>query len=141
MNRPLVQGAGLPLTPLCLAVIEGEPLDYRPDLLQRAVVESTDAHRTCAGWSTTPHGIEENRTLDVVRDGDEYRERRPREDRHGTLQFGPGPVGGFVRFVLDPDRIQRGRSAAPEVARAFRFADRVLGTGFGELDVAIDVRR
>ena len=140
MNRPLVQGAGLPLTPLCLAVIEGEPLDYRPDLLQRAVVESTDAHRTCAGWSTTPHGIEENQTLDVVRDGDEYRERRPREDRHGALQFGPSPVGGFVRFVLDPERIQRGRSAAPEVARAFRFADRVLGTDFGEFDVAIDVR-
>ena len=79
MKRPLVQGAGLPLTPLCLAVTEGERLDYRPDLLQRAVVESTDAHRTCAGWSTTPLGIEENRTLDVVRDRDEYRERRAGE--------------------------------------------------------------
>ncbi len=141
MKRPLVQGSGLPLTPLCLAVTEGERLDYRPDLLQRAVVESTDAHRTCAGWSTTTHGIEENRTLDVVRDGDEYRERRPGEDPHGTLQFGAGPGGGFVRFVLDPERIERGRSAAPEVARAFRFADRALGTDFGELDVANDVRR
>ena len=45
--------------------------------------------------------------MDVVRDGDEYRERRPGEDRHGTLQVGPGPVGGFVRFVLDPERIER----------------------------------
>lgn len=141
MKRPLVQGAGLPLTPLCLAVTEGERLDYRPDLLQRAVVESTDAHRTCAGWSTTPLGIEENRTLDVVRDRDEYRERRAGEDRHGTLQVGPGPVGGFVRFVLEPERIERGRSAAPEVVRAFRFVDRALGTDFGELDVANDVRR
>ena len=141
MKQPLVQGSGLPLTPLCLAVIEGERLDYRPDLLQRAVVESTDEHRTCAGWSTTTHGIEETRTLAVVRDGDKYRERRPGEDRHGTLQFGAGPVGGFVRFVLDPERIERGRSAAPEIARAFRFADRALGTDFGELEVANDARR
>ena len=140
MGRPLAQG-GLPLIPLCLAVTEGERLDYRPDLLERAVVESTDAHRTCAGWSATRIGIEENRTLDVVRDGDEYRESQPGEDRHGTLQVGPGPVGGFVRFVLDPERIERGRSAAPEVVRAFRFADHALGTDFGEFAVAIDVRR
>ena len=140
MGRPLAQG-GLPLIPLCLAVTEGERLDYRPDLLERSVVESTDTHRTCAGWSVTQIGIEENRTLDVVRDGDEYRESRPGEDRDGTLQVGPGPVGGFVRFVLDPERIERGHSAAPEVVRAFRFADRALGTDFGEFDVATDVRR
>ena len=79
--------------------------------------------------------------MDVVRDGEEFRESRPGEGRHGTLQVGPGPVGGFVRFVLDPGRIERGRSAAPEVVRAFRFADRALGTDFGEFDVAIDVRR
>ena len=36
MGRPLAQG-GLPLTPLCLAVTEGEQLDYRPDLLEQAV--------------------------------------------------------------------------------------------------------
>ena len=140
MGRPLAQG-GLPLIPLCLAVTEGERLDYRPDLLERAVVESTDTHRTCAGWFATRISIEENRTLDVVRDGDEYRESRPGEDRDGTLQVGPGPVGGFIRFVLDPERIERGRSAAPEVVRAFRFADRALGTDFGEFDVAIDLRR
>ncbi len=140
MGRPLAQG-GLPLAPLCLAVTEGERLDYRPDLLEQAVVESTDAYRTCAGWSATPLRIEETRTLDVVRDGDAYRERQPGEDRHGTLQVGPGPVGGFVRFVLDPERTERGGSAAPEVVRAFRFADRVVGTDFGEFDVAIDVRR
>lgn len=79
--------------------------------------------------------------FDVVRDGEEYRECLPGEERHGTLQAGPGPVGGFVRFVLEPERIELGRSAAPEVVRAFRFADRALGTDFGELDVASDVRR
>ena len=38
MGRPLAQGTGLPLTPLCLAVTEGERLDYGPDLLAQAVV-------------------------------------------------------------------------------------------------------
>ena len=141
MGRPLAQGNDLPLTPLCLAVTEGERLDYRPNLLEQAVVESTDAHRTCMGWSVTRLRIEENRTLNVVRDGEEYRECLPGEGPHGTLQAGPGPVGGFVRFLLEPGRIELGRSAAPEVVRAFRFADRALGTGFGEFDVASDVRR
>lgn len=69
--------------------------------------------------------------LEVVRDGEEYRECLSREEPHVTLQAGPGPVGGFVRFVLEPGRIELGRSAAPEVVRAFRFADRALGTDFG----------
>ena len=141
MGRPLAQGNDLPLTPLCLAVTAGERLDYRPNLLEEAVVASADAHRTCMGWSVTPLRIGENRMLDVVRDGEEYRECLPGEEPHGTLQAGPGPVGGFVRFVLQPDRIELGRSAAPEVVRAFRFADRALGTDFGEFDVASDVRR
>ena len=140
LRRPMAQ-SGLPLTPMCQAVSQGERLDYRPSLLEQAVIESTDVHRTCAGWSATRLRIEQSLTLDVVRDGDDYREPRPGEDRHGNLQVGPGPVGGFVRFVLDPERIERGRSAALEVVRAFRFADRALGTDFGEFDVAIDVRR
>ena len=137
---PLARGAGLPLTPLCLAVIEGERLDYRPDLLEQAIVESADAHRTCAGWSVTPTKFDENLTLNVVRDGDEYREIRPGEAPHGTVQVGPSSVGGFLRFTLRPERVERGLSAAPEVVRAFRFTDRALGTDFGEFEVARNVR-
>ena len=136
---PLVQ-ARLPVMPLCLAVIQGEPLDYRPDLLERGMVESADGHRTCAGWSVTSTKIEENRTLDVVRDGDEYRESRSGEAPHGTMEVGPSSMGGFVRFVLRRERIEPGPSAAPEVVRAFRFTDRALGTDFGEFEVARNVR-
>ena len=138
---PLAAGLpDLPLAPLCLAVTQGEKLDYRPDLLERAVVESADAHRTCAGWSVTGTAFDDSGLLEVVRDGDEYREAASGEEPHGTFQFGPSVMGGFVRFVLYPAQIQRGSSAAPEVVRALRFADRALGTDFGELDAARNLR-
>lgn len=137
---PLAHGLDLPLSPLCLAVAEGERLDYRPDLLERAIVESADTHRTCAGWSVTPRRFDANRTLEVLRDGAEYRERLSGEDHDGAIRAGPGAAGGFLRFTLRPERIERGPSAAPEVVRAFRFCDRVLGTEFGKFEVARDVR-
>ena len=130
----------LPLAPLCLAITQGETLDYRPDLLERAVVEAADAHRTCAGWSVTPRAFDDSGTLDVVRDGDEYRKRRAGEEPLGTIQYGPSGVGGFLRFVGKQAATQRGSSAAPEVIRALRFADRTLGTEFGELEAARNLR-
>ena len=137
---PLAEGLGLPMTPLRLAITQGEQLDYRPDLLERAILESADARRTCAGWSVTSRTFEENQVLDVVRDGDEYRKSRRGEERHGIVQTGPGSAGGFLRFVLSPERIENGPSVATEVLRALRFSDRVLGTDFGEFEVASNVR-
>lgn len=138
---PLAAGLpDIPLAPLCLAIIQGEQLDYRPDLLERAVVKSADAHRTCAGWTVTPTAFDLSGVLEVVRDGDEYRESRSGEEPDGTFQFGPSVMGGFVRFVLHPSRIQHGSSAAPEVVRALRFADRELRTDFGELGAAKNLR-
>lgn len=138
---PLAAGLPyLPLAPLCLAVIQGENLDYRADLLERAVLESADAHRTCAGWTVTETTFDDSGMLEVVRDGDEYRETAADEEPHGTFQFGPSVVGGFVRFVLHPTQIRRGSSAAPEIVRALRFADRALGTDFGALEAARNLR-
>ena len=131
---------GLPMEPLCLAVIEGEPLDYRPELLERAIVESSDRHRTCAGWSVTRTKFAANGGFDVVRDGDDYREAKPGEEPHGGFRFGPAPQGGFVRFSLKGERVAPGPSAAPEVVRALRLADRLLGTEFGDLETAKVVR-
>ena len=138
---PLAAGLpDLPLAPLCLAIIQGEQLDYRPDLLERAVVESADAHRTCGGWAVTRTAFGDSGVLEIARDGDAYREAGSGDEPHGTFQFGPSVMGGFVRFALHPTRIQRGSSTAPEVVRALRFADRQLGTDFGELEAARNLR-
>ena len=138
---PLAQGAGdLPLFPLCLAAIEGECLDYRGELLEQAIVESADRHRTSSGWFATQREFAANGMIDVVRDGEEYREARPGEESDAWFQYGPGPAGGFVRFTLRLERVEPGPSAAGDVARAFRLADRVLGTNLGELETAANVR-
>ncbi len=138
---PLAQGLPeLPLEPLCFALVEGEQLKYRSDLLERAIVESADKHRTCGGWSVTRTRIVDHGSIDVVRDGDDYREARSGEEPDGTFSFGPAPQGGFVRFNLKGERVAPGPSAAPEVVRAFRLADRLLGTEFGDLATARIVR-
>ena len=138
---PLAKGVGdLPLFPLCLAAIEGECLDYRGELLEQAIVESADTHRTGSGWFATQRKFAANGTIGVVRDGEEYREARPGEESHAWFQYGPGPVGGVVRFTPRSERVEPGPSAAPNVARAFRLADRVLGTNLGQLETAANVR-
>jgi len=129
-----------PLILLCLAIAEGERLDYRPDFLERAVLETADKHRVCGGGRTTERTLTETGTFDLVADGDDYREAEPGEDPEGTLLFGPGPIGGFLRFTLNPDRNKPGPPSAPQAARAFRLADRLLGTDFGNLEAARNVR-
>ena len=62
-------------------------------------------------------------------------------DPDASILFGPGPIGGFVSFTLAPGRNEPGPPSAPEVARAFRLADRLLGTDFGALEPARNVRQ
>ena len=124
--QPLSAGlAGLPLTALSLAIVAGEPLQYRPELLERAVVESSDAHRTCGGWSGTPTEFTASDTLDVVRDGNEYREARTGEEPDATFQFGRGRSAAscasrFARSgscrVLRPHRRLSAPSVSPTAA-------------------------
>ena len=129
-----------PLTPLCLAIAEGERLDYRPELLEQAVLEAADARRVCGGGRAIRRKLTETGTIDLRRDGHDYRKAAPGEDPDASILFGPGPIGGFLSFSLDPDRNDPGQPSAPEVARAFRLADRLLGTDFGVLKAARNVR-
>ena len=129
-----------PLILLCLAIAEGEELDYRPELLERAVLETADNHRVCGGGRTTERILTDTGTFDLVAEVDDYRQAAAGEDPEATLLFGPGPIGGFLRFTLNPDRNEPGPPSAPLAARAFRLADRLLGTDFGDLEAAKNVR-
>ena len=138
---PLAQGVGLPLTPLCLAVIEGERLDYRPDLLEQAILRSAGCPSYLRGLVGHRQGVRREPDAGCRAGRRRVPKRADREKSpHGTVQVGPSSVGGFLRFTLRPERVERGLSAAPEVVRAFRFTDRALGTDFGEFEVARNVR-
>ena len=130
----------LPLIPLCLAIAEGERLDYRPELLERAIVEAADGYRVCGGGRTTRRTLPDTGTINLVRAGDNYREAVSSEDPEATLLCGPGPIGGFLRFTLDPDRNEPGPSSAAQAAQAFRLADRLPDTEFGILEAPRNLR-
>ena len=139
--RTLMAGLGdFPLVPLCLAVAEGERLAFRPALLERAVLHSADRHRSGGGHVVTDTTFNASRAFDLVRDGTEYREARQDEVPVAKLVAGPNPLGGFLSFSLDPIRNEPGTPVAPEMSRALRFSDRRLGTGFGGLAAATDIR-
>ena len=129
-----------PLILLCLAIAEGEELDYRPEFLERAVVEAAAANRVCGGGRTTERTLTDTGTFDLVRDAEDYREAKAGEEPEATLLFGPGPIGGFLRFTLNPERNAPGPPSAPQAARAFRLADRLLRTEFGDLEAARNVK-
>jgi hypothetical protein len=76
----------------------------------------------------------------VTFDGGACRPAADGRPADGALSFGPSGVGGFVRLVLDPDRVPVGRSVAPLAAGAFALADERFGTSIGPLEPARAVR-
>ena len=138
---PLTRGLGdFPLTPLCWAAAHGEALDYRPSLLERAVLASADGHRSGGGWVVTPFELREHGTLELARDGDDFTRRREPDEVVASLVSGPNPVGGFLSLRLTEAALPTGSPAAPEMVRALRFADRRIGSAFGPLTAARNAR-
>lgn len=61
------------------------------------------------------------------------------EGVEGTLTFGPGPTGGFVRLALDAATVPAGAAVAPYAQRAFEQADREWGAGIGPMHAAPEI--
>lgn len=131
---------GLPLAPLCWAAMEEEPLNYRPALLEQAILESADTNRVTGGHVVTTRRFEELVEFRLVRDGEEFREALPGEIPIASLTCGPSPVGGIV-FLQVTDSSENSRMLiAPEMVRALRYCDYRFDTGFGQLNCAKEVR-
>jgi len=116
---------GLPLYVLHAAAVAGQPFDYRSADLEALVLDAADAHRRGSVHAVTPTRFAETTT---------------RPTTYGELLAGPSTVGGFVRLSLDPERVPVGPSVAPLGVEAFALADAQLGTTFGPLAPARDVR-
>ncbi len=137
----LTRGLGdFPLTPLCWAAAEGEALDYRPSLLERAVLASADGQRSGGGWIVTPFELREHGTLALGRDGDDFVERKEQDEAVASFVSGSNPLGGFLSLRLTEAALPTGSPAAPEMVRALRFTDRRVGSAFGPLTAARNAR-
>jgi hypothetical protein len=135
--------AGLPDLPLGIvlrALIEGEALDYKPELLEATIVSSADAKRGGGAWTVTPAMPSSTDDQPLVRRHEGYRAMTEGETPDATLTLGPSAVGGFVRFTPDPHRTEAGPSIAPLAVSAFRICDKRFGTGLGSLEPAKSVR-
>jgi hypothetical protein len=129
-----------PFLPVLLAAQAGEPLEFKPEMLEEVVVEAADCRRGGGGWTAIRKPLNTTETRSVVDESNSYRIARESEDSDAALLTGPGDVGGFVFFGPDPARVPRGPSLAPRVVRAFALADKELATGIGPLDTARPVR-
>ncbi|MBW3604532.1 MAG: hypothetical protein KY460_06375 [Actinobacteria bacterium] len=135
----LAPTADLPLYLLHLAAVEGVDLQWRPDELERAVIERADESRTARC-----HVV-----VDRVLDSDTMALRRgpsglePTDDASGDviLRSGPAPAGGIVLVELADAAVAAGASVNPLVAEALGWADRRWALGLGVLEPAMDVRR
>ncbi|HDK45213.1 MAG TPA: hypothetical protein ENG94_02915 [Actinobacteria bacterium] len=130
----------LPFGMIQRALIEGEPLEYRPRELERLIVDSADEHRSGGALATVDRHQAETDTRHLVAAGDGYREAREGEEPEATLEFGPGALGGFVHFRPDPERTPVGPSLAPRAAAALAIADEIWNLDIGRLSPARSVR-
>ena len=130
----------LPIVSLCLAAVEGEPLDFRAADLEALIVEASDRLRGGGGWRSVQSVREETRIDPLaLRDGC-YALAREGEAVCGRLITGPGDVGGFARFDPHPERTPQGPSLAPRVVDVLALADREYSLGIGSLEPAREVR-
>jgi hypothetical protein len=131
----------LPLDLIEMAVRAGEPLDFRPADLERIIIESADARRGGGVWSILRRPIQDSAQHFLVEENGAYRFAREGEIPDASVSLGPSVAGGFVSFLLNPDRTRPGPSAAPRVASAYRFFNEVFDADFGPLEAPRDVRR
>ena len=132
----------LPLSLLDTSVRAGDDLGIDARALESVLLTAADATRSGGGWSIVPsvHPTETT-TYRLVRDDGEFRvAANDTEIADATVELGPSPGGGFLRFIPDPARTPVGDSMAPLVVAAYAWADRELGTDFGTLEPAPDVR-
>jgi hypothetical protein len=133
----------LPVSLLDRALVEGEPLTYAADDLERQVLAAADPTRAGGAWTVTkqaPGATAATRELPVTFEGGACRPTPAGRPADGVLSFGPSGVGGFVRLDLDPGRVPAGRSVAPLAIAAFALADERFRTGIGPLEPARAVR-
>ncbi len=130
----------LPLGMIQRAVTEGVDLDFRARELEALVVASADDHRGGAAMAPVARVQSTTETRYLAVDGDGYRVVGDGDAYDATLEFGPGAMGGFVRFRPDPEKTPVGPSFAPRAVEALAVADQLWDLGLGRMTASSSVR-
>ena len=140
-TRGVFAGLGdLPMGMIQRALVEGEPLDYRPRELEDLIVESADRSRGGGALAVVPESVEETVTEYVQYSDSAYRATDDLEAADAKLLYGPSAVGGFVQFLPEPGKTPAGPSLGPRAVAALSLADEIWNTGIGPLSPAVPVR-
>lgn len=137
MAKPLPD---LPFSWLNDLLVSGVDLGVTVADIETELVAAADSARFGAAYTAShvvhPH---DNVRLDLAGDSGRLRIAEEEEPIAGTLELGPSPHGGLVRFV--PAHMPAGLRMADYAVAALRLADELWGTGFGPLTAAPDVSR
>ncbi|NIS32595.1 MAG: hypothetical protein GWN73_33595 [Actinobacteria bacterium] len=89
------------------ALIEREPLDYRPDEFERLIVETADAQRGGGGWTVVDRATDDNESVLLTADDGGALTVAGDEEEEGVAELRAGGTGG-IRSVRSRSRIDAG---------------------------------
>jgi hypothetical protein len=135
---PMIGACGVNLMFLNKAIIEREPVDWRPAELEKLVVTASDDRRGGGCHTIYPGSRTQTESVRVAQDGGRF--VRTGNAGDGELVFGPAAAGAFLRYAPDPARVPVGPPFAPTAVEIFAFTDAEFGTDFGPLEPAKSVR-
>lgn len=128
---------GFSLLLLNMALIEGAQANWRPEALERLLLEAADAQRGGRASIMTAKDITAT-TFHLAIHGDELSEVDAPEQAQMTVNMGPMSSGGHISVVFHPDKTPTGLSVAPRALKAFAYLDERFSLGLGELVAAVD---
>jgi hypothetical protein len=133
----LASAANIPLYLLHLAVVDRPDVDWRPERLERLIVDAADGSRAVRSFSTVPRPLPDQ--VVALRWDDGRMVDAGERSADVMLTTGASPVGGGIRIAPDVARHPEGRSIAGVIAATLAYADRRWDLGIGPLEPAPDV--
>ncbi len=127
---------------LHMAVVEREPVDWKPQILERLILESADNHRSGSAMAMTQRQVDQTHRVTLGRDPQTGHLCEVTQDQpwDAKLMLGPSPTGGYLGMRMNPQVVPKGPSAAPLAVETLMWANQRWDLGLGTLEAARDLR-
>ncbi|MFT5583785.1 MAG: hypothetical protein ACI9VR_001369 [Cognaticolwellia sp.] len=134
---PLFSGLNMPITLLHYAAIEGVDLDWRLDELEALVLKAPP--RMGRGGLMVSVPQQEQRSWFLGSQSQGF-VALPEDQATWSVSLGPSPMGGYLRMLTLPGKVEAGPSLAPQMAPLIAHLDALLELGIGPLTAAKSAR-